>query len=131
MSTCKFCGNGDVVGIRKLQSPHSEVSYTLYECKKCRQRFFMLEEHEISRSILKKLYDSQAKQNRNVYTAEFVPGRYWAGEVKRIRGINGKVNSVLDIGCRTGDFLMHWDNGVERVGVETAELFADIADYIL
>ncbi len=88
----------------------------------------MLEEHEISRSILKKLYDSQAKQNRNVYTAEFVPGRYWAGEVKRIRGINGKVNSVLDIGCRTGDFLMHWDNGVERVGVETAELSADIAE---
>ena len=57
MSTCKFCGNGDVIGLRKLQSPHSKVSYTLYECKKCRQRFFMLEEHEISRSILKKLYD--------------------------------------------------------------------------
>lgn len=128
MSTCKFCGNGDVIGLRKLQSPHSEVSYTLYECKKCRQRFFMLEEHEISRSILKKLYDSQAKQNRNVYTAEFVPGRYWAGEVERISGINGKVNSVLDIGCRTGDFLMHWGNGVERVGVETAELSADIAE---
>lgn len=127
MNKCKFCGNHGIIGIGKLKSPYSEFFYTLYECHKCKQRFFMLEEHEISRSVLKNLYDNDAKQNRDVYEVEFSLRKYWAGEVNRIRNINGNINSVLDIGCRTGDFLMHWNKNVERVGVETAELSADIA----
>ena len=34
--------------------------------------------------------------------------------------------SILDVGCRTGDFLMHFDENVIREGVELAEEYAKI-----
>ena len=32
--------------------------------------------------------------------------------------LNFKIKSVLDIGCRTGDFLMHFDEKVKKEGVD-------------
>ena len=35
--------------------------------------------------------------------------------------------SVLDVGCRTGDFLMHFKKTIRRTGVEISSHFAEIA----
>ena len=125
---CKFCNSKHVDALRKIQSPYSEEKYTLYECRSCKQRFFRMDESENSSDILKKLYDSQAEKNKNVYGLEFTPSKYWKNEVKEITELHlGKIHSICDIGCRTGDFLMHWPNRVERVGVELSEYASGVA----
>lgn len=52
----------------------------------------------------------------------------WAHQVRLLQRLSvGPVRSVLDIGCRTGDFLMHWPSGVRRLGVELSAPAARIA----
>lgn len=38
-----------------------------------------------------------------------------------------EISSVLDIGCRTGDFLMHFPKSIVREGVELSKNSAEIA----
>jgi len=45
-------------------------------------------------------------------------------EIQKILGKNPE--SILDIGCKTGDFLMHFDSPI-REGVEVSKKHADIA----
>lgn len=125
---CKFCESEHVDDLRKIQSPYSEEKYTLYECRDCKQRFFRMDERENSRDILKKLYDGQAEKNKNIYGLEFMTSKYWKNEVKEITALHpGEIHSVCDIGCRTGDFLLHWPNRIERVGVELSEYASGVA----
>lgn len=79
---------------------------------------------------MQKLYDEQAKRNAKVYKVEFLPSLYWKGEIEKIKHIfgNDSIRSVLDIGCRTGDFLMHWPQEVRREGVEASDYSANIAE---
>lgn len=126
---CKFCGGIDVRKLRKIKSPHAEVEYTLLECSICKQRFFRFSEHESSQEILQKLYDRLAQRNKKQFTVAFSPSRYWKNEVDIIKKLHSlPIKSVLDIGCRTGDFLMHWEGDIERVGVEASEYSSDIAE---
>lgn len=127
---CKFCEGEEVSALRRIKSPHADVFYTLYECGECRQRFFDFYENCHSRDLLQKLYDEQAKCNAKVYKVEFLPSLYWKGEIEKIKHIfgDGDIRSVLDIGCRTGDFLMHWPKKIRREGVEASDYSANIAE---
>ena len=91
---CKFCESEHVDDLRKIQSPHSEEKYTLYECRDCKQRFFRMDERENSRDILKKLYDGQAEKNKNIYGLEFTTSKYWKNEVKEITALHSGGGSI-------------------------------------
>jgi len=54
--------------------------------------------------------------------------RYWTNQVKRITRLLGrKPASVLDVGCGTGDFLMHWESSIAVEGIELSKRSAQIA----
>jgi SAM-dependent methyltransferase len=51
-------------------------------------------------------------------------------EVNWIQNILGHTpSSILDIGCRTGDFLLHFPVNVKRVGIELSEYSANVARF--
>jgi len=53
---------------------------------------------------------------------------YWLHEVSLIKHLyDGNPRSVLDVGCRTGDFLLHWPQDIMRCGVELSVHSASIA----
>jgi ubiquinone/menaquinone biosynthesis C-methylase UbiE len=66
--------------------------------------------------------------SRAEFPVDFNPSQKWINEkrliIKMLRHMPG---SVLDVGCRTGDFLMHFDTGVIREGVELSKNFAGVA----
>lgn len=99
--------------------------YTLYRCPACESRFFDPEEHPVT---LKSEYDGHAVANAGKYRVEFTASAYWKGEVGLLgRMRQGGIRSVLDIGCRTGDFLMHWPATVDRCGIELSAYSAEVA----
>ncbi len=120
---CKFCSSQTISG-KKIQSPYVNYEYTLYQCKQCKCRFFDIKEHDVD---IEDVYDKYStKHNKEV--ASFKKNFYWTRQVQRIEKIlNRKVLSVLDIGCRTGDFLMHFPDNLDREGVELSENSAEIA----
>jgi SAM-dependent methyltransferase len=74
------------------------------------------------------MYETLANENVNLIT-QFSPRQYWIDQQKIILKIlNRKPQSILDIGCRTGDFLMHFDKDIKREGVEISKACAEIAD---
>ena len=120
---CKFCTK-DLVPVMPVKSSVTPNSYTLLECPKCNCRFFDHSEHEVS---LSEMYDDLAR-NRAHFPVEFTPRPYWQNQKKiLLRLLGKKPGSVLDVGARTGDFLMHFDKSVERTGVEVSSYFCDIA----
>lgn len=121
---CKFCHSSQVSIRRDVRSSHNEKIYHLYACHECRCHFFNLLQHGVS---LKGLYDDLSV-NRGDFPLEFAPSKKWARQVRLIHRIHGRpVRSVLDAGCRTGDFLLHFGPETERVGVEVSDEFAGIA----
>ncbi len=122
---CICCGSAQTDSRTEVESTHTGESYTLYECRSCGSAFYDLNQHQVD---LATLYDEQSSDNAAIYRPEFTPNRYWAREVRRLQRLAGKrVSSVLDVGCRTGDFLMHWPVEVRRVGVELSKNSAEIA----
>ncbi len=123
---CKFCKSDRVNVAKRVKSPHFNQLYTLFECNDCQCRFFDVNEYlEID---LPKIYEKLAEKSGNNYTEKFREDRYWANQVKKITSLIGrKPISVLDVGCRTGDFLMHWENSVAVEGVELSRNSAQIA----
>lgn len=121
---CKFCHSPRVTIRRDIRSSHHERTYHLYACRDCGCHFFDLDQHGVS---LKDLYDDLSV-TRGEFPLEFVPSKKWARQVRLIHRLHGKpVKSVLDVGCRTGDFLLHFGPETERVGVEVSDEFAGIA----
>jgi trans-aconitate methyltransferase len=52
----------------------------------------------------------------------------WSHQVRLLERLSARpIGSVLDIGCRTGDFLMHWPSGLRKRGVELSAPAARIA----
>jgi len=99
--------------------------FQLFACMDCKSRFF-----DVSEDVaLEGLYNEQANQNSSIYQDVFRESRYWKNEVKVIKKLANPlpIASVLDIGCRTGDFLMHWPLTIQRVGVELSEVSSSIA----
>lgn len=120
---CKFC-DIEIKSIKKVQSPVTPHLYNLYECKNCSSRFFDHNEHDVS---LSHLYENLAEQRAN-FPVEFSPKPYWKNQEQILTSLlSKKPDSVLDVGSRTGDFLMHFDSDIKRVGVELSEYFCEIS----
>ena len=121
---CKFCGSSNVQLVKQVQSPYVNYKYTLYQCNDCRCRFFDIKEHNVD---IKDIYEEHSIRH-NRASIDFRKHFYWTRQVQRIRRIFGRnILSVLDIGCRTGDFLMHFPNSIVREGVELSQNSVEIA----
>lgn len=123
---CKFCNNSNTISVKKIQSPFVNYEYTLYQCKSCKCRFFDINEHDVN---IENVYEEYSiKHNKAAAGLELKKSFYWNRQVLRIEKILGrKVSSVLDVGCRTGDFLMHFPDSIVREGVELSKNSAEIA----
>lgn len=122
---CRLCGSQQVIALRNVESPHFDLDYTLYECGDCRSAFFDIDQHKVD---LEKLYADVATTKADIYEGPFKPSRYWQHETALIRRCTKiPIHSVLDVGCRTGDFLKHWPADIQRVGVELSARSAEVA----
>jgi len=117
-----LCGSKRVYVVKCVKSPHVDYLYSLYECKECKCRFFDAQEHTVSISgIYEKLVENKIPE------VEFRRSKYWTNQTKRImKSLGKKPESLLDVGCGTGDFLMHWDDVVKE-GVELSRAKAQFA----
>jgi len=124
---CKFCGSNKIKLVKKIQSPYVNHKYILYQCTDCKCRFFDIEEHNVD---IENIYEEYStKHNKEVSNFQFKKSFYWTRQVQRIEKILGrKASSVLDVGCRTGDFLMHFPDSLVREGIELSKNSAEIAE---
>lgn len=123
---CKFCGSNRTKSVKRIQSPYISHKYTLYQCINCKCRFFDIKEHDVD---IEKVYEKYStKHNKAAANFQFKKSLYWTRQVERIEKILGrKILSVLDIGCRSGDFLMHFPDNIVREGVELSKNSVNIA----
>jgi len=119
---CKFCNSTVIRTLRKIKSPHNENNYTLYKCNDCKSSFFDFREYNYKPM---NLYNNLA--DKFIHSDNFIESLYWKNEVKIIKSLKYNIANVLDIGCRTGDFLMHWDEKINKYGVELSSKNAIIA----
>ena len=121
---CPICFQGNLVLNKKIQCPFIDQKYSLNKCVSCASFSVNLNEHPFD---LTKHYN----QNEREYDVEFTKSVYWGLQVKKIKSLlkprSGKSLSILDVGCRTGDFLMHLDSSFEKFGVELNSTNAAIA----
>ena len=116
---CKFCHTGQAAIIGKKASPYFPVSYDLFECRDCKSRFFDAAQHPVDIDSIYQDY---------VPRAEFRRSPYWQFRKRQIlKALGRSPASILDVGCRTGDFLMHFDSSIRREGVELSAAAAKIA----
>lgn len=112
---CHICGAPDAAPHRSIQSPFLDASYTLFRCGACGSAFFDADEHAID---LAEFYN---RSEFSAPAAPFVRSRAWDGQVRQITVLLGRRPGpyrILDVGSRTGDFLLHWDPVHGRTGVE-------------
>lgn len=122
---CRFCQSQNTSIARTIRSQFVAFDYHLYCCANCGSAFFDLAEHEVD---LETIYAREAEDKAAIYERDFRPTRYWRNEVRIIRRLARRsIASILDVGCRTGDFLMHWPAYEARVGVELSERSAAVA----
>ena len=121
---CIFCKFKDIKKIRNIKSPYFNLYFSLYECKNCKCRFFDKYQYKVS---IDDMYEHLAKKKK-VFSVEFRQSTYWIDQKKLLlKYMDKKPSSILDIGCRTGDFLMHFDDSIIREGVELSPHYANIA----
>jgi SAM-dependent methyltransferase len=102
-----------------------DSEYNLYQCNHCLCRFFNHEEHDVD---YKAFYQQLSQNHQATFNPVFKKKKSWIDLKKNLIQILGKnPKSIMDVGCRTGDFLMHFDEQVQREGVELAEDYASIA----
>lgn len=127
---CRVCLKSENVNtVAKKQSPCTLEVYSLYYCDLCQSYFFDLNQHKVN------LVDVYNEDFTN-YTNQFHFSKHWDNQVELIESIllsrenslnKSKIN-VLDIGCRTGDFLNHFDKSKYSLfGVELNKHNAEIA----
>lgn len=123
---CKFCNNSNVIHYKSINSPYyHEKKYILYECKHCLSRFFNINQYSIS---INELYEKLATSKKNL-SIKFLKSQYWEDQKRNILQILKKTpRSILDVGCRTGDFLMHFEDTIIREGVEISNYCTEIAN---
>ncbi len=112
---CSICDSFKTQMERTVQSPFIDKKYTLYFCKDCDSYFFDKNEYDFD---LKELYNDENRTWNNKFTYS----KYWSRQVKRINKLLADKNrrlNILDVGCRTGDFLLHWGKEINDLyGVE-------------
>ena len=123
---CKFCYSNKVIDKKSISSPYfHNKEYILYECKNCGSRFFDIDQYKIS---INQLYEKLAI-NKITLSQKFSKSQYWEDHKKNILNILGrKPRSIIDVGCRTGDFLMHFEKSMVREGVEISSYCTEIAE---
>jgi SAM-dependent methyltransferase len=122
---CKFCSSMEILVQQKIRSPFNHLVYHLYKCQACQSAFFQHDEHKTD---INSLYQSIASESKYSKQPVFKADRNWQRQKKRIIKLLGKKpDNVLDIGCRTGDFLLHFEPATDREGVEVSKKYATIA----
>lgn len=122
---CKFCFQDSVKIVKNIKSFHIDKNYQLYYCNKCKSQFFDYKQHDIT---IDQLYEDLALKKQEAYTLEFTTNEYWENQKNVIiKLLKRNPKSVLDVGCRTGDFLMHFEDSIMRDGVELSSYYANIA----
>jgi len=123
---CKFCHNNNVIYKKSINSPYyPDQKYILYECKHCLSRFFDIHQHDI---LINELYEKLATTKKNL-SVKFLKSQYWEDQKRIISQLlKTTPRSILDVGCRTGDFLMHFENTVIREGVEISNYCNEITN---
>lgn len=113
---CSICLEGELTPIGSVKSPYVLHEYKLYQCILCKSRSFDLSEHpEVDLTY----HYNIRSEGQEYLSSRFIVSKYWLNEVTIVKEIyGGNPESVLDIGCRTGDFLLHWPRDIRRVGVE-------------
>jgi SAM-dependent methyltransferase len=125
MKKCKFCGSKNINGIKRVKSPHLNSSYTLYHCHSCGSRFFNILEHQVD---IEQLYADLGENSAKIYQPYFKRNKKWESQKKHIiKHLGHSPNSILDVGCRFGDFLLHFENCNIREGVEISNIPSKIA----
>jgi SAM-dependent methyltransferase len=120
---CKFCQSKEINRIKKITSPLTKHIYDLWKCNTCGSSFFNGSQYALDTSLL---YDNLS-ENRQEYSVKFTENDTWLRQKKCIIQLLGhQPSSILDIGCRTGDFLLHFDNNTFRTGVELSGYYAKI-----
>ena len=121
---CKFCNSKDCLVIKKIYSSYNLKEYHLYTCNHCNSFFFNKDQYHMP---LEDLYDDLSKKRGN-FPEQFTPNKSWQKQAKLIPQLmKFPLTSILDIGCRTGDFLLHFDLKIKKEGVELSKYFASIA----
>jgi SAM-dependent methyltransferase len=109
--------------VKTIESPHNSLNYTLFECQICNSRFFDNKEYDFN---IDEIYEKYP-ENKEYMDSKITYSRYWDNQKNiLIKVLGRKPKSVLDLGCRTGDFLTHFDNNIVRDGVELAKPYASI-----
>lgn len=121
---CKFCNSEDVIIEREVFSSVVKLDYHLWKCLKCKSLFFDEKQHPVK---IGEMYESLST-DRKSFPVDFNPSKTWQKQKKIIINLTGRTPvSILDVGCRTGDFLMHFDAEINRTGVELSSHFTSIA----
>ena len=123
--SCIICHSPKTAPVLCVPSPiDASLEYTLHQCAACESRFFDPKEHDLD---IQKANEKFSLSEPYI-NAAFTRNPYWEDQVKIITSLHqGKVQSILDCGCRTGDFLMHWPADARRTGVEIVDDVAAIA----
>jgi SAM-dependent methyltransferase len=120
---CKLCHSEKTIPNKEVMSSVAKLKYTLWKCKQCESYFFDEKQHIFK---LDEMYESLSI-NRQTFSVDFVPNKSWLNQKQQIVNQLGHMPvSILDVGCRTGDFLMHFDADIRRTGVELSSHFAGI-----
>lgn len=117
---CRICGDKDTIFLKKIKSTYNGKVYDFYSCNTCKNNFFNVELND-----LKEMYDDLA--DNLTLNDDFEKSYYWANEVINIKKMHNNIKSILDVGCRTGDYLLHWSANVEKNGIELSHRSASIA----
>jgi SAM-dependent methyltransferase len=121
---CKFCNSGKVKNIRNIFSDYINQNFILYECEDCKCRFFDIAEHKID---LGAYYQEVSEDIYEVISKPSKAKRTWLKQKQRIIKYLGKnPDSILDVGCRTGNFLMNFNKEIQREGVELSSTYTSI-----
>lgn len=122
---CTICGAEETQIARGVWSPYVNCQYTLYHCLRCVSYFFDASQHPVD---LQDLYNGHYRGVEE----QFRWSPILALQVRRIRRLLTKGSQhkldVLDIGCNTGRFLLHWGAEHNLHGVEVSHRAAAIAE---
>jgi len=127
LSNCRFCKSSNIKQLRAIASHCFENSYQLYHCNNCLSKFHNPKEHPVDLDLM--YQELSTAEGRFKADVPFTKNKVWKKQVKIIQNELGKIpESVIDVGCRSGDFLMHFDKSVAKEGVELSKHSAEIAE---
>lgn len=124
---CRFCNSDQIIISQLIDSPHFNLKYQLYKCNTCNSKFFNPSEHDVSLNEMYQKFSNEQKEN--ILIENFKKDKVWVYQKNIITKILKKnPESVLDVGCRTGNFLMHFGNNTIKAGVELSREYSKVCE---